>query len=413
MIAYDYQVDLANTVYGVLKENMIAYLAAEERTGKTLSCILAAEKCDVKKVLVITKKKAVDGWLDTLAKYDGKTKLWRVINYHSAHKVNTKPDLVILDECHNYLSAFPKIGTTQTKRNELKKAGKANTNIYDAVKRICHGVPIIYSSATPHAQGLSMLYHQLSVSSWSPWRHYATFYTWYSVYGKPRFVKVAGVDRTMYNGTLEEKVLADVSHLFITKTRQELGFEHEPEDKLHFIELGEDTRYVYNQLLEHNIYELSVGWLVCDTDSKLRTSLHQLEGGTIKIDDQYHILANDEKIQHILKHFGDTEDLVIMYNYQAEQKKLERVFKKAKVLQATSFAEGVDLSMHKHLVIYSQDFSTARHTQRRARQANKQRKEPIVVHYLLVKKGLSQQVYKTVSVNKKNFVDSVFKKDKI
>lgn len=404
---------MAEDVYTVLREHMIAYLAAEERTGKTLACILAAEKCDVSKVLVITKKKAMDGWNETLAAYKGKTKLWRVVNYHSAHKVRTKPDLVILDECHNYLSAFPKIGTTQTYRKDLKKANKPNVNIYDAVKTICKGVPIIYSSATPHAQGLSMLFHQFSVSSWSPWRRFGTFYDWYTAYGKPKYVEIQGVKRTQYNGTQVDKVMADVKHLFITKTRQELGFEHEPEDKLHYIELGESSRFVYNQLLEHSIYELSVGWLVCDTCSKLRTSLHQLEGGTIKIEDDYFVLANDEKIQYILKHFGDTEDLVVMYNYKAELTKLTEVFKNARLLQATSFAEGVDLSMHKDLVIYSQDFSTARHTQRRARQANKKRDRPIIVHFLLVKKGLSEQVYKTVSVNKKNFVDSVFKRTKL
>lgn len=82
-------------------------------------------------------------------------------------------------------------------------------------------------------------------------------------------------------------------------------------------------------------------------------------------------------------------------------------------MQATSYAEGVDLHKYKHLIIYSQDFSTARHTQRRARQANKARHEAITVHFLLVKKGCSEQVYKTVSVNKKNFVDSVFTRTKL
>ena len=87
---------------------------------------------------------------------------------------------------------------------------------------------------------------------------------------------------------------------------------------------------------------------------------------------------------------------------------MQSVFKKALILQATSYAEGVDLSHKRHLVIYSQDFSTARHSQRRARQANKNRAEDIIVHYLLVKKGISEQVYQTVSLNKKNYVDSLF-----
>jgi len=102
-----------------------------------------------------------------------------------------------------------------------------------------------------------------------------------------------------------------------------------------------------------------------------------------------------------------------MYNFQAELEKLEKYFKRARILQATSFAEGVDLSKYDNLVIYSQDYSTARHTQRRARQANKQRDKPIRVHYLLCKKAISDQCYKTVSLNKKNFVDSVFNRSKI
>ena len=153
--------------------------------------------------------------------------------------------------------------------------------------------------------------------------------------------------------------------------------------------------------------------LVCDTTSKLRTSLHQLEGGTIKIDNDRHVLSNCEKVDFILEHFGDEESLVIMYNYQAELVKLDQHFKRARLLQATSFAEGVDLHEYSDLVIYSQDFSTARHTQRRARQANKKRDKPINVHYLLVRKAISEQCFKTVSVNKKNFVDSVFNRSTI
>ena len=36
------------------------------------------------------------------------------------------------------------------------------------------------------------------------------------------------------------------------------------------------------------------------------------------------------------------------------------------------------------------------------------RSEPIQVHFILVKGAISARVYQTVSVNKKNFVDTVF-----
>ena len=201
-----------------------------------------------------------------------------------------------------------------------------------------------------------------------------------------------------------------MKHLFVTRTRAELDFEHEPEDKVHYLELSEYTKGLYNKLLKdrlvYNIVDDEP--LVCDTQSKYRVALHQIEGGTIKLESGYKQLPNSEKVDYILATWGDSPDLVIMHNYKEEAKKLALYFKQAHILQATSFAEGVDLSMYKHLVIYSQDFSTARHTQRRARQANKLRAEPIIVHFLLVKKATSERVYKAVSVNKKNFVDTVF-----
>ena len=395
MKPYDYQTALANDGAVILREHMMVYLAMEERTGKTLTSILIAEALNISKVLVITKKKALDGWKETLAKYKP-SKTFDVINYHQAHNKTGAYDLVILDEAHNYISSFPKPGL-----------------IWKQLRPITKDKPIIYISATPHAQGPQQLYHQFKLSSWTPWLKFTNFYNWFRVFGKPYTREINGINVPQYDRCEAELITNQVKHLFITKTREDLGFEHEPEDVVHYIELGQATKNTYNELLQHDLCELSVGMLVCDTTSKLRTSLHQIEGGTIKIEDKRHVLGNNEKVDFILDKFGDSESLVIMYNFQAELEKLEKYFKRARILQATSFAEGVDLSKYDNLVIYSQDYSTARHTQRRARQANKQRDKPIRVHYLLCKKAISDQCYKTVSLNKKNFVDSVFNRSKI
>lgn len=394
MIPRDYQIELSKQGLAILNEYKIVYFAMEERTGKTLSALLVAEAHSARRILIITKKKPMTDWLNTLKVWKH-SKHYEVINYHNAYKMR-KADLVILDESHNYISAFPKTG-----------------KIWKEIKQLTLDIPLIYLSATPHAQGPQMLYHQFKLSDWSPWKQYANFYKWFKQYGEPYTIDINGIDITQYDKCKVDEVIATSKHLFITKTRAQLGFEHEPEDQLHYIKLGEATRYVYNELLEHNIVELKAGMLVCDTTSKLRYALHMLEGGTTKLDRERIILANNEKIQYILTNFGDSEDLVIMYNYIAEEAKLKAHFSKARILQATSYSEGIDLSMYKHLVIYSQDFSTARHNQRRARQANMLRKDPIIVHYLLVNKGISAQVYKTVSKNKRNFVDSVFTRSKI
>jgi hypothetical protein len=365
----------------------------EERTGKTLTAILVAEKSAAERVLVITKKKALDGWHETLKAFEH-TKEYVVTNYHQAHKMTGTFDLVLLDESHNYISAFPKPG-----------------NLWKQLKVLLVRLPIVYISATPNAQGPQMLFHQFALSSWSPWCKHGNFYQWFRLYGKPYEIEINGIPIRQYDKCDAALILGVVEHLFITKTRAELGFEHEPTDEIHYIELGKATKEVYNTIVKDEIVEITAGTLVCDTKSKLRVSLHMLEGGVAKIEDEYIVLANREKADYILEHFGDNEDTVIMYNYKAELTKLSVIFKKALLLQATSYAEGVDLSGYANLIIYSQDFSTARHTQRRARQCNKKRDTPIVVHYLLVKGGLSAQVYKTVTVNKKNFVDSVYFKE--
>ena len=301
MKPYPHQEELSNEALKIIRENGYVYLAMEERTGKTLTAILTAEKSAAQVVLVITKKKALDGWKETLAAYNPNTR-FVVVNYHQAYKYClAKFDLVILDESHNYISSYPKPG-----------------KIWKELKELIYGLPIIYSSATPYAQGPQMLYHQFALCAWGPWVRYSNFYKWFNEYGKPYTKEINGINVPQYDRAKQEEILADVQHVFITRTRQELGFEFEPEDKLHYVELAKNTKLVYNTLVKDELIELSVGLLVCDNPSKLRTALHQLEGGTIKIDNDRHVLANTEKVDYILKHFGDTEDVVIMYNFKAE-----------------------------------------------------------------------------------------------
>lgn len=386
----------AEQVLGRLYAHRLAYLAGEERTGKTLTAILAAEDCPAKHVVVLTKAKALPGWLDTFDKYPVK-KRYTVTTYGKVDKVAAPSNfLLVLDESHNYLSAFPKPGSTWKKVQVLGKLASA----------------VLHISATPHAQGHQQLFHQFAVHRFSPWRSFANFYNWFRVYGEPYTIEIQDNDVPQYDRVKTELIVADVQHLFVTRTREELGF-IEPEDSVHYIELGEDTKYVYNKLMTDRLVQLKAGLLVCDTVAKLRAALHMLEGGVAKINEDYIVLANREKIDWIKENFGDTASMVIMYNYKAEKTKLEAEFKNARLLQATSYSEGVDLHEYEHLIIYSQDWSTARHSQRRARQANLKRKTPIVVHFLLVKKAISEQCYKTVALNKKNFVDSVFQLEKL
>lgn len=391
MIPYKHQLEISNKAYNILKNKGLVYLSMEERTGKTLTSLLCAEKTKAKKILIITKKKAINGWIDTLKKIK-KTKEYVVINYESTHKlVYTNFNLTILDEAHVNLGSYPKLG---------KRAKE--------IQKITYNMPIIYLSATPSAQSHSQLYHQFFMTKYSPFRKYKNFYKWFADYGIKKSIWLNGREMAQYDKTID--VLKDIKDLFISYTRKELGFIQEPKDIIHFIKLDTYTKIIYKELEDHQISYINNIPIVADTSMSLMTKLHQIEGGTIKTEKEDILLINEEKIAYILNSFGDTNDIVIFYHYQAEKEKLEKHFKNIKILQATAFAEGIDLSMYKTLIVYSMDFSTARYTQRRARQANINRKENINVHFLLVKGGISEQVYNTVAINKKNFVNKFYEK---
>ena len=392
MIPYSHQIDIAVEAYSKLQDFGLVYLALEERTGKTLTALLVAEKSHASRVLVVTKKNALLGWQEHLQSCK-LVKNYTLVNYHSLHKIGQQRfDLVILDEVHNYVAGFPK-----------------PSKLWRTVRGFTINKPLIYMSATPYAQGPAWLFPQLALSDKSPWRSYKSYYAWHAHYGVPKSLWINGREVKQYTSVKDEAVLADCSHLFITKTRQELGFEVEPHDELHRVSLSDSTKNLMNRLSKDRTADIDGLTLVCDSIMKLRTSLHMIEGGVAKIGDKYLSLENTEKIQYIKKTWGDSSSMVIMYHYIAEGEKLRAYFKNAAILQATRYAEGVDLSQYKHLIIYSQDFSAARHTQRRARQANKLRKDDITVHYLLVTGGVSEQVYTAVSVNKQNYVDSLYR----
>lgn len=404
--AKPHQTSIAAEALPILKEYGLVYLAMEERTGKSITAVLMAEACDtVKDVVIFTTKKALEGWKETFEKFPH-TKRYTLINYSSAHKVKGKFQLAFLDEAHKYISGYPKTKV-----------------LWQNVFKVVFGLPIIYMSATPYAQGPQLLVHQFKLSAYNPWRKFKDFYEWFKFYaqrdeaGNLPTTKISPTQTVIdYTKVKVDEVIATVKHLFITYTREELGFEHEPEDELHFIELKPQIKEIYNTLVKEKLLSFTHSEtgkdyvLVCDTGSKLRWALHMLEGGTLKIDDEYINLGNNEKADYVLKTWGDTKDLAIMYHFKADYLKLSKMFKNAGLFQATTYAEGVDLSHYKHLVIYSQNHSTAQHTQRRARQANMNRKEEIKVHYLLVKGAASHKAYKAVSINKVNFVDTVFER---
>lgn len=403
----EHQKVLVSKCLDVLKSKHLCYLAAEERVGKTLVALdLIYQLCDISQTaLILTKKKALEGWLSSIDSYrDGILKSRTLVtNYEQASKITFNLSFVILDEAHHGIGAYPRYSKT---------AGLAQKFAYDANY-------VLLLSATPHAESYAQLFHQFNVSRFSPFDHYRDFYAWFRDYGIPEFQWIGGRQIRKYNNTQVDKIKEATNPYFVRMSRVEAGFDFEPIDHIHFVELSATESQCIETLKRTKVLELEITRdnlkmvYEAGTPMKLITALHQLEGGTLKFDRKgWHIweAPKDQlsKINYVLDTWGDTDNLAIFYNYVAEGELLRKYFKNALILQGTSYAEGIDLSHIRTLVIYSQNFSASKYIQRKARQCNYARKEPIHVHFLLTKGAISDMVYESVAMKHMSFTALIY-----
>ena len=155
-----YQEKLSTKGVEILKQKKIVYYCCEVRIGKTLIALNTAKLVGAKKVLFITKKKAISSiqW-----DYDNFAFEFQIviINDQSLHKIlDNDFDLIISDEHHKY-GAFPK-------PNKMAQLFK---------KRYSH-LPMIFLSGTPTPESYSQWFHQFWVSDHSPFKQWTNFYKW-------------------------------------------------------------------------------------------------------------------------------------------------------------------------------------------------------------------------------------------
>jgi len=437
MKPYPHQIDAAKRAYKLLKQYGYVYIIGLPRSGKTYTAILTCEESPRQlNVLILTKKAAIKG-IEKFTNLPHLKQKYTVTNYEQLGKaiVDKKGrvksvelkynpndyDLVIIDESHNY-----------------GKLGKP-ANRYYVLKTFCKDKPHIHLSGTPYVESPNQIYHQMAISKYTPFKH-KNFYEFFKEYGIPE-VKYIG-NRTINDYSKAKPELLDVIDSFTINIG---GFEASIEDKLIYVSLPERVKLIYNKLVKDSQCLVKVDRckqcgrivndalcqncksidlinstyrIICDTTSKLRTSLHQLEGGTLKIED----MDNDGEIYKTTLHFESAKLLWIMKNiplhkkvgvmshFKEEQEYIKQFLPQAEVYSSNAHAEGVDLSHLDYFIIYSQDYSGARHVQRRRRIANSEKdNSKLEVYYLLVKNAISEQVYKAVS-NKLDFNNSVFQR---
>jgi len=395
-----HQLEGADEIFDILKDNGLVYVEWEERTRKTMTVMEALRKTVLKDALWITKKKPLPDinkqWQAYSDSYSPDYQL-TTINYESIHKLTRKNfDIIILDEAHHAMATYPKKSKT-----------------WDKVRVLTKGKPIVYISATPYPETLAQTYHQLALSDWSPFWEYSTFYKWHEDYGLPYLEHIGARQIKKYDKVKDDAILKLIKPLFTRKTRAEVGFKHEPVDKVHSVNLDHKTEVLYKNLSKDSIVNIGEEEVIAETAGSLIQKLAQLVGGTMKVEDienstedkiayKSFRVGNTEKIDYIKKTWGDHEKMVIMYHYKEEEHLLKHHFKKARILQADTWAEGVSLKDYEPLIVYSMSWRTSKYIQRRARQADLQREEPIVVHYILSGK-VDTYIYDAVAVKRTNF----------
>ena len=403
-IPRDYQEKQATIGYTILKAYGLAYDTSQERVGKSLPNLMIFERSTRKNLLIITKKAAIKDWKHLIENYPIEGKKIEVINYESVHKVLMEPDMAILDESHHALSKYPKPSKTFLK-----------------VAEIVYGLPLLYISATPHAETTAQLYHQLRLSVWSPFGLYKNFYEFHKEYGLPYLTYLGSRQIKMYDRMQEDRVMKLFRPLTYGLTRKDVGFEHEPENKIHKVNLTEETEESYTSFTKNLVMEIEGEEMLAETAGALLQKLAQMVGGTMKVevgmktptqkDYKTYWLGNTEKIDYIKDRWGDTEDMVIMYQYKEEEHLLNYHFKKALIRQGDTYAEGVSYKDVEHLIIYSMSWRTSKYIQRRARQADLERDKPIIVNFLLTEDKVDRMVYEAVVEKGVNFNARYFKEN--
>jgi len=376
------------------------YIAGKPRSGKTLTSIKVAENTTTKgNWLILTTKNAITGWdkfLNNKNLVREYTNKYTVTNYEQLGKLtvnskgkkvvtfkydSTKYDGIILDEAHNY----GVLGKPTSRALILKVFSKE-------IKYM------IYLSGTAIVESACGIYHQTWYGKTNPYSNFKKFYDFHRVYGIPCILPLGGRSIQQYH-KFKPELVDSINNFTIYMTQEDAGISKELQavDKVHYIDLTTDTKTLYNKVVKEKLVTINGIDIVCDSTMKLRTTLHMIEGGTVKQEDTYITLGNTEKIEYIKNTFDLTKNTGIMCHFIQERKLLAEKLPMCIIYSSTSHSEGVDLSHLDNFIIYSSDYRGSKFIQRRDRIVNINGSKSLVVHHLLVKDSISEQVYNKVS----------------
>ena len=404
----DYQDRISNQAVAILQEHGLVYLAMEPRTGKTLTAFATAQRYGAQTILFVTKKKAKADIMSQLQESGLMFYCVEVTNYEQLHNFLCGYDLIIIDEAH-VIAAFP---TPSVRAKELK--------------RICNGKPIIYLSGTPTPESFSQLFHQMWVSSFSPFKAYKNFYAWAKDYVDIRQKYLYGKTINDYSCGNQSLIEKETNHLFIAYTQEEAGFTELVKETILYVDMQPSTYKFCDRLRIDKIMTNKEGVSVlADTSVKLMQKLHQAFSGTIIVDEpKVEARVYDyTKAEFIRDRFAG-QKIAIFYKFKAEAMALRWVLGKVYddpmefnnadsgvfISQIVSGREGIRLDTADALIMYNIDFSATSYWQSRARIQTKDRVKEAQLYWIFARGGIEDKIYKAV-MDKRDYTLAHFRKD--
>ena len=404
----DYQIKLSAQASEILEHKKIVYLAMAVRTGKTLTALNTAKLFNARRVLFLTKKKAISSIQWDYDNFNFEFDL-TIINDESLHLVEGSFDLIIHDEHHRF-GAYPK-----------------PNKVAQLFKKRYSKLPMIFLSGTPTPESHSQWFNQFWVSENSPFKQYTNFYKWAVDYVDVKEKRLGYAVIKDYSQAKEQLIRRKVQHFIITFTQSQAGFTTSVNEMILECEMQPITNLIINKLKKNLVVKNTDGQIILgDTGVKLQQKHLQIASGTCKFEDGSSKIIDYSKALYIKDKFKDYK-IAIFYKFKEELNMLKEVFNdklttdlddfnnsdKWIALQFLSGREGVSLKMADYIVAINIDFSATTYFQFRDRMTTMDRKEN-TLFWVFSKdtndlKSIERVVYQSV-LNKKDFTLSIYKK---
>lgn len=396
----DYQNKIIEHAWNVINLHRFVYLAMEVRTGKTLTSLGLAQRLGIKRLLFLTKKKAISS-IESDYELLSPDYEMTCINYESIHKVEGDFDMIILDEAHT-LGAFPK---------PSKRAKQVASMIKNSF--------VCLLSGTPTPESYSQMYHQVYGIPNNPFRKYRNFYRFCDDHVNKVQRQINGFMVTDYSGG-KQSINNLMKPYMISYTQKQAGFESQIEEEILTVRVN--TNDLCKQLKKDLVVEMDDEVILADTGVKLMSKLHQMYSGTVKFESGNSIVLDTSKAEFIKWKF-DGQKIGVFYKFKAELDALKQVFgdqlctdletfdttDKNIALQIVSGREGISLRNAEHIVFYNIDFSATSYWQARDRMTTKDRKYN-KVYWVFAEGGIEKKVYRAV-IQKKDYTLKHFRND--